>query len=164
MIEKRIKKDFKSIAEVTAILDTLEEGKEYTLIIKEYREKRSLDANAYFWVLLDKLAEKCKLPKIDLYRELIKNIGGNNQVVCVPEKAVEKLIKGWEHNGIGWTAEVTTSKLENCKNVILYYGSSTYDTAQMSRLIDLVVQECKQQEIETMTPQELERLCIEWTA
>lgn len=164
MIKIKFKKGFQAVAQITTAIESLDDNKEYTLEIKEHKERRSLDANAYFWVLLDKLAEKVKLPKIDLYRELIKNIGGNNQIVCVPEKAVDKLIRGWEHNGLGWTTETTTSKLQGCVNVILYYGSSTYDTAQMSRLIDLVVQECKQQEIETMTPQELERLCIDWKA
>ncbi len=164
MIQKQIKKGYQAIAMLTNIIDSLDDEKTYDLTIKEHRNKRSLDANAYFWVLCDKLAEKLNIAKVDIYRDLIKNIGGNNQIVCVPEKAVDKLISGWEHNGIGWLTETTTSKLDGCVNVILYYGSSTYDTAQMSRLINLVVQECKQQEIETLTPQELERLCIEWKA
>lgn len=164
MIQKQIKKGYQAIAMLTNVIDSLDEDKTYDLTIKEHRNKRSLDANAYFWVLCDKLAEKLHIAKVDIYRDLIKNIGGNNQIVCVPEKAVDKLISGWEHNGIGWLTETTTSKLDGCVNVILYYGSSTYDTAQMSRLIELVVQECKQQEIETLTPAELERLCIEWKA
>ena len=164
MIQKQIKKGYQAIAMLTNVIDSLDEDKTYDLTIKEHRNKRSLDANAYFWVLCDKLAEKLNIAKVDIYRDLIKNIGGNNQIVCVPEKAVDKLISGWEHNGIGWLTETTTSKLDGCVNVILYYGSSTYDAAQMSRLIELVVQECKQQGIETLTPQELERLCIEWKA
>lgn len=54
------------------------------------------------------------------------------------------------------------SKLQGCVNVVLYFGSSTYDTAQMSRLIDLCVQDCKQVGIETMTPAELEALVERW--
>lgn len=45
---------------------------------------------------------------------------------------------------------------------ICYYGSSTYDTKQMARLIDLVVEDCKQQGIETLPPEELERMALEW--
>ena len=56
------------------------------------------------------------------------------------------------------------SKLPGCVNVILYYGSSTYDTAQMSRLINLAVQDCKEQGIETMTPQELAAMMEGWNA
>lgn len=42
--------------------------------------------------------------------------------------------------------------------MLLYYGSSTYDGAQMARLIDNIVQDCKAVGIETMTPDELARL------
>lgn len=94
--------------------------------IDKHRQRRSLDANAYCWVLLD------------------------------------KLVQLWGKNGLGWAADVVDSKLEGCKNVVLYQGSSTYDTRQMSRLIDLVVQECRAQGIETATPAELEKLKEAW--
>ena len=107
--------------------------------IKKYHPKRSLDANAYFWVLLDKLSSKIN-----------------------EDKAIITLCKGWERNGLGWQTETFPSKIEGCTNVILYYGSSEYDTAQMSRLIDMLVQDCKEQGIETMTPDELSRLIGDW--
>lgn len=137
-------------------------GKDIDLTIKRYREKRSLDANAYCWVLLGKLAEKTGLERREIYRAMVKEIGGNHETVCVRDKAVERLVNGWAHNGIGWVADTFQSKIEGCTNVILYYGSSTYDTRQMSRLIDLIVQECRQQGIETMTPEQLARLKEEW--
>lgn len=134
----------------------------YTATIKRFRKPRSLDANAYFWVLCDKLAQETGQTKTDIYRACIKEIGGVSDTVCVREKAADKLISGWQANGIGWMAEKDKSKIPGCVNVILYYGSSTYDTVQMSRLIDLIVQECRQQDIETMTPLELERLKEDW--
>lgn len=139
----------------------LEDGKTYTVEIKEKKQKRSREANAYAWALLDKLAAKLHIPKEDIYRDVIKNIGGNNETVCVQNKAVERLCEGWKRNGIGWVFDTFESKIEGCTNVILYYGSSTYDSAQMHRLIDLIVQECKQQNIETLTPEELARLKYE---
>lgn len=45
---------------------------------------------------------------------------------------------------------------------MLYYGSSTYDTAQMSRLINIIVEECKAQGIETRTPDEISKLVSLW--
>jgi hypothetical protein len=134
----------------------------YVLEIKKHRKKRSKDANAYFWVLCDALAEKTHIAKSEIYKRLIKDIGGNSQLVCVPSDAVEKLTKGWEHNGLGWCVETFPSKLEGCTNVRLYYGSSTYDSSQMARLIDLIVQECKQQGIETLSPAELSLLTEGW--
>ncbi|MEF9865506.1 MAG: hypothetical protein RR814_03615, partial [Oscillospiraceae bacterium] len=63
-----------------------------------------------------------------------------------------------------WTSETTDSKLEGCTNVILYYGSSVYDTAQMARLIDNIVQDCKAVGIETKTPEELQILKERWAS
>jgi hypothetical protein len=136
--------------------------KKYIAEMKEYRERRSLDANAYAWVLMDKLAEKTGIPKTTVYRSYIREIGGNNTVVCSVEAAVDSLVAGWSKNGLGWVTDVSPSKIDGCKNVTLYYGSSTYDTRQMSRLIDLVVQDCKEQGIETMTPFELDALKERW--
>ncbi len=132
--------------------------------IKKFRKHRTLDANAYAWVLIDKLAAKLKMPKADVYRELIRNIGGVSQTVCVKSEAVESLRTGWARNGLGWFSEEFPSKLEGCTNVILYFGSSSYDTAQMSSLIDLLIEDCKAQGIETATPDEIARYKEGWRA
>lgn len=146
-----------SIADLEELKDS-----ELRLIVKKWRKKRSLDANAYFWVLLDKLAVSLKIPKEDLYRGYIRNIGGNNETVCVQNKAVDAIVEGWQRNGTGWLAETNESKIPGCTNLTLYSGSSTYDSEQMSRLIDAVVQDCKAVGIETMTPQELEQMLGAW--
>ena len=129
--------------------------------IRKHRERRSLDSNAYCWVLLNKLSEKLNIPAVDIYRDMVRNIGGNREFVCVQDKAVEKLINGWQRNGIGWVTDTFPSKIEGCTNVILYYGSSEYDVDQMRRLTELVKQECDQQGIETDTPDQIaERLSL----
>lgn len=130
----------------------------HTAELREQKRRRSLDSNAYLWVLLDKLSAVLRVPKEDIYRRLIPDVGGVSETVCVQDAAVDRLRSGWEHNGLGWVTDTIPSKIDGCTNVILYYGSSTYDTNQMSRLIDLVVYECKAQGIETMTPEELSRL------
>lgn len=127
--------------------------------IKPFKAKRSLNANAYAFVLIDKLAEKLNISPEDVYKNAIKHIGGVSTIVCCQNRAVESFRSGWESNGIGWQTEVLDSKLDGCTNIICYYGSSTYDSVQMKRLIDFVVQDCKAVGIETMTPAELERLC-----
>jgi hypothetical protein len=136
--------------------------KDVSVEIKQYREKRSLDANAYCWVLLDKLAAQRGISKLDAYREAIRGIGGVSDTICATEKAAPKLVENWSHNGIGWFAETMPSKIAGCTNVILYYGSSAFDTAQMSRLIDMVVQDCITLGIPTKQPEELEELIREW--
>lgn len=136
--------------------------KKYVAEIKEWRGIRSLDANAYFWVLLDKLAEVTREPKTELYRSYVREIGGNNYVVCAKDEYVDLLRKGWEREGLGWITDTLPSKLDGCTKIIFYYGSSTYDTSQMSRLIEMAVADCKEQGIETLTPAELARLTSEW--
>ena len=126
--------------------------------VKKHREKRSLDANAYCWVLIDKITEKMRMDKADVYREAIRDIGGVSEIVCVQDKAVDKIRQGWEQNGIGWQTDTMKSKIEGCTNVVLYYGSSTYDTKQMSALIDHIVQDAQSLGIETLTPRELETM------
>lgn len=130
--------------------------------IKRIYKKRSLDANAYFWVLLDGLAAALGVPKNELYRQRIKEIGGVSDVVCVPDKAVKRLVSIWEDKGLGWSAETFPSKIEGCTNVTLYYGSSVFDTKQMGRLIDSIVQDCQAIGIETKSEAEIKSLLEEW--
>ena len=130
--------------------------------LKPFKAKRSLDSNAYAWVLIDKLSEKMNIPKVTIYREIIKDVGGNSETVCVTNGAVERLCEGWRKNGLGWLTETFPSKLEGCTNVILYFGSSTYDTSQMHRFLDLIIDACKAQGIDTITPNEKARLLALW--
>jgi hypothetical protein len=145
-----------------AMYDEYHDQDKITVMVKKYRNKRSLDANAYCWVLLDKLSAKLQKPKIELYRDFIKDVGENNVVICAKNKAVDALISGWEHNGMGWVTDILPSKISGCTNVILYYGSSTYDTVQMSRLTNLIVDACTEQNIPTETPNEIAKRLSLW--
>ena len=151
-----------AIAWLAKLIETLDESKEYTIEVKEKKKKRSLDANAYFWALTDELAKKLNKPKTDIYREYIKEIGGVSDTLCMLDKAVDKFCERWASMGIGYQTDRIQSKLEGCTNIIAYYGSSTYDTSQMSRLIDMAVQDCKQFGIPTYDREELDRLVQEW--
>lgn len=144
-----------------SIVEQLKNENKLNVELKKYRKKRSLDANAYMWVLVSKIQEKLNIPKEEIYKDAIKNIGVY-EVIPVKNEAVERFIEAWKNNGLGWICETTKSKLEGFTNIIAYYGSSTYNTKEMSRLVDLIVQECKQLEIETMTPQELKSLLESW--
>ena len=144
------------------IYDDLKASEKLTVKIGKFKQKRSLDANAYCWVLISRLAEKLNVPKTDIYRAAIREIGGNSDTVCIQDKAVDSLRNGWERNGIGWLTETMPSKLDGCTNVVLYYGSSTYDKEQMSRLINNIVDECRLQGIETKCPEEVDSLLRQW--
>lgn len=129
---------------------------------KKHRNKRSLDANAYCWVLLGKLAEKMNMKSEEIYKMEIKEIGVY-EVLPIKNEAVEKFIEAWQKNGIGWLCEVIgKSKLDGYTNVRAFYGSSTYDNKQMSRLIDSIVEDCKLQGIPTDTPEQIARYKENW--
>ena len=156
MLEVNERNDFEQI------VDDLKDKDKLSIEVKPYRERRSLDANAYFFVLADKLAEKLNTTKEEIYRNAIKEIGGVSETVCVKNAAVERLCEGWHNNGLGWQTDTFPSKIEGCTNVILYYGSSTYDKAQMSRLLDLVIEECKLQGIPVETPNQIAEMKSRW--
>lgn len=152
-----------NIKYATAFCDEMKAGKVYEADLKEHRKKRSLDANAYCWMLLGKIAAKVGLDKDDVYREMIRNVGDNYTIVPIRNDAVDKWIENWQTRGTGWVCDILgESKIDGYTNVITYYGSSTYDTKQMSQLINLVVQECKTLGIETATPAELSLLLEGW--
>ena len=130
----------------------------YQAEIKRKTEKRSRKANAYFWTMCGKLASVVGIPKTDIYRSYVPDIGDNYR--CVPyanEEQRQLIWQLWEAQGIGWVVEDGGHDTLYC-----YYGSSTYDTRQMGRLIDLVVQDCKDQDIETAPPGDILRWVADW--
>jgi hypothetical protein len=129
--------------------------------VKKASNMKSRDANAYCWVIIDKIAEKTGISKSEVYRHAIKEIGGVSTTVCVQDKAVDRLREVWEKNGIGWQTDTLKSRIDGCTIVIMYYGSSVYDSQQMSRLIDSLVQEAEGLGIPTY-PEETERMKTQW--
>jgi hypothetical protein len=145
------------LPQILEFVNSLDGEKNYVLTIGN--DKRSNEANAYYWNLVNELSDKIGIPPKEIYRTHIKDVGGNYVVLPIRDDALETWINNWVSRGLGWVCEsIGESKLRGYTNVICFYGSSTYDTRQMSRLIDLCVQDCKAQGIETMTPNELAAL------
>ena len=147
--------------------DVLAKGKVLAVEVKQYRKSRSLDSNSYLWTMCNKLAEKLSTPKSpitkdDVYREAIRKVG-QFTILPIRNDAVEQWVYNWGAGRTGWVCEnLGESKLEGYTNVMSYYGSSVYDSKAMSRLVDYVVEECKANGIETMTPAEIARMNEEW--
>ena len=139
--------------------------KAYDLTVREHRKRRSLDANAYAWVLIGKLADAMRIPPTDVYKNAILNIGGNYEVIPIREEAVEKFKEVWEKQGLGWPCvDMGPSKIQSYRNLRAYFGSSTYDTRQMSLLIDSLIQDCKALDIETLSEEKLSAMLEGWDA
>lgn len=142
--------------------DNLADG-EVDIEIKKWRPKRSLDANAYAWVLLDKLSAKLGIPKEELYREEIRNVGGVSRIIGIETEYAEDFRRLWGSKGLGWQTEVFESKKkEGISNIICYKGSSAFDSKQMSDLIDNIIQDCEAQGIPTMTDEQIQKLIGDW--
>lgn len=132
---------------------------EYDVTIKKRKKKRSQDANGYMWALLGELAVKVRNSSIELYKHFIRNYG-QYYPIPVREDAIDSFSEVWSSNGIAWfTEDIGKCKtLDGYHTLLAYYGSSQYDSKQMARLIEEVVDECKAQGIETMTPAELQAM------
>ena len=131
-----------------------------TLEVTKYRKNRSLDANAYMWVLCDKIARKLITTKEEIYRDIIRKVGAFD-CVTVRSKAADSIITAWESRGTGWVAD-TISETNDCAIIALYYGSSCYNTAEFSRLLDEIISDAKELGIETATPDEIALMKARW--
>ena len=137
--------------------------KDLEIEMKPWKPKRSLNANAYMWVLIGKLAEAMNLPADEVYRLHIKQVGVWKDFPPLPKREAETLRIAWRGLGEGWIAEQLDYD-EDGESVVVrcWYGSSVYNSKQMARLIDSVVQDCKAIGIETMKPAEISLLCDTW--
>lgn len=132
------------------------EGKEFELELKEVKKRRSLDANAYCWILSDKIAQAIGNTKEFVYKQAIKQVG---QFEIVPIKKdidiMARWITAWESKGIGWQSYVMRdSKVEGYVNTMNYFGSSVYNTKEMSLLLEEIVFQAKELDIDTLSDAE----------
>lgn len=143
--------------------DEVKDLEDLDITIEKHRKKRSNDANAYCWKLLQEIADRIGSTKEDVYREAIR-AKGQFEVIPIRNEAVDKFVKAWSKNGLGWVCELSgrKSKLEGYTNVFAYYGSSTFDTKQMSYFLDYVVQEAKTLGIKTLDDLEFEKMMKEY--
>ena len=132
------------------------------ITIKKAVKHRSMEANRYCWVLVDQIAAKQHLKKSEVYRNAIRDIGGVSQDMLMKSAAVPVFRQIWEKQGLGNQIEVIDEDDMGWATVRVYYGSSTYDTAQMSALLDSLIQDAEALGIPTITPKEEERMIGKW--
>lgn len=148
-------------------INSLEEIENIELLdieIKKHREKRSINANNYFWSLLGELCELQELDPIEEYKNRIRVLGIFRRIRIEPAH-IPTLKKSWEQFGIAWwMEEADTEYIGEIEFRILhlYYGSSSFNTKQMARLINDLVQDCQAVGITTKSDEEIESLIKEW--
>ena len=156
---------FEFDSDVSAAIDKIKD-KLLRITVKLWRDKRSLDANSYYWVLLSRLAEAVGISKPRAHNLMLRKYGQNlvidSQIafLVIPdtEEAEETALEA-ESFHIRPTSQVKQGKDGKLyRTYTVLAGSSTYDTKEMSELINGLVSECKEQGIETLTPDELARM------
>lgn len=132
----------------------------------QWREKRSLDSNAYYWVLLSKLAEDLRISKPRAHNIMLREYGqvelvdGSRCYVRIPdtEEAENDVMERTVFHLRPTSQVVEGNDGINYRTYVVLMGSSRYDTAEMSHLLDGLIYECKVLGIETATPEELKRM------
>jgi hypothetical protein len=161
---KKAEDTIKVQAQLLSLLTELERGKTFDCTIEEHRQRRSLNANSYFHLLVDKLAKHYKMGSDDMKKKMVLEYG-----VIAQDNLGKKIgIKMPENQDITifypyakWFAE-SVEKGIKFNHYLFYKQTHTLDSKEMATLIDGVVTECKDAGIETLDDLELKRLVKNW--
>lgn len=145
-------------------IDEILQIEKLTVEAKKFRQQRSLDANAYFHVLVNQLARKIGTGDSEMkvrmnleYGAIARNIDGTKVGIKVPYGTnVEQFYPYCRKFGECEENGITFEKY------LLYKQTHELDTKEMSDLISGVVEECKRLGIETKTKEELDSMLSEW--
>ena len=150
MLEINERNDFEHI------VDDLKDKDKLSIEVKEYRERRSLNANAYAWSLIGQIADIVRAGKDEIYLMLLKRYGQSELISVLSHVPIRNYVKYFEEAG--------ESKLngKNFTHYRVYKGSSEFDTREMSIFIDGVVSEAKDLGIQTETPNQIAEMKARW--
>lgn len=146
--------------DISRLREAAQQDKLLNVEIKQHRPRRSLDANAYLWVMLDKLADAINTDKWQVYLDMLARYGVFTHLIVKPQ-VVDRVKEEWR--AVRELGEVTV-KGKTGVQLQCYFGSSGYNSKEMSRLIDGVVSECKELGVDVLPPEEIESLKNHWRA
>ncbi len=132
----------------------------WELELRKVRKKRSLDANSYYWVLLEKLAQALRTTKDELHEIMLRDYGTFKRRAD-GGLAVFSLQAGHDpHDVTPYSRAFATGEVDG-KEFIHYAvlkGSSEMNSEEFSVLLDGLIYECREQGIETLPPDEIARM------
>lgn len=134
----------------------LNQDREKTFEVKPYRQKRSLNANAYAWVLINEMANRLRTSKDEVYQEMLKRYGQSKVISVLSEIDISRFVKYYEEIGKG---HVEGKEFTHYR---CFIGSSEYDSREMAILIDGIVDEAKELGIDTLPTTAVERMKALW--
>lgn len=149
------------IENVIPKLFQLDRNKLYDIKIEEHKEKRSLNANSYLWLLCTKIANKltnnyATITKEDVYIKMLKSYGQSLLIPVTLNSKPDGYFKYYDYNG----RSILNGKVADW--YIVYKGSSEYNTYEMTVLLNGVIEECKNLDIETKSQEEIDSLLEDW--
>lgn len=122
--------------------------------VREVKPKRSLTANAYYWAMLNKLARALGMPDSEVHERMLDEYGVCDVFTidgCVPLSAY------FDHYRI--ISEYVDGETGRRKRIVkALVGSSKMDSAEFSRLVNGMREECEGQGIDVLTPAEIAAL------
>ncbi len=150
MLEINERNDFE------AIVDDLKDKDKLSIEVKPYRQHRSLNANAYCWLLIGKIADIVRAGKDEIYLKCLKRYGQSELISVLSHVPIGNYVKYYEEAG--------ESKLNGkmFTHYRVYKGSSEFDTREMSIFIDGVVSDAKELGIQTDTPNQIAEMKARW--
>lgn len=134
--------------------------KDLWISTKLFKRHRSLDSNAYAWVLLSKIATALKISKEEAYcKAIMENPSSPSTFIIVKENAMQKVREAYRV-----TKDLGPIKVgeQEAHQLQIFFGSSTYDSGEMARFIDWIQEDAKSLGIETLPPEEVERMNQAW--
>ena len=153
-----------AVSAIPSGVERLREEGDLAITLAKWREQRSLTANAYYWVLVTKIAEAAGMSNARAHNMLLRSygvpetIGGQLTIAMLPVEAEDEILER-ELYHLKPTSKTKVGKDGQIfRAYILLKGSSDYDTKEMARLIDGTVEEAKMLGLETLPEEEIERM------
>lgn len=135
--------------EISKYLWKLDKEKKYE--VKEFKKKRTLNQNSYYYLLLNELAQKERIPSTELHFEYIKRSSPFIDIL-IPKEADTRAFEYYEVRN-------TIEKQNKLFKVVRVFTSShLLNTIEMGILLDNLIEDCKDNGISTMTPEELQKM------
>ena len=126
--------------------------------VVKYRKKRSLSANALFWSCVGKIANATRADKWDVYLQLLKDYGKYTYIVCRPSM-VDAVRSQWRESMVWNSVDVNG---EEAVQMLCFFGSSSYNTKEMSVLIDGAIETMKELGLDLPMPQDIKTALEQW--
>lgn len=150
MLEVNERNDFEML------VDDMRDKEKLSIEIKQYRQHRSLNANAYAWLLIGQIADILRAGKDEIYLKLLKRYGQSELISVLSHVPIGNYIRYYEEAG---ESELNGKMFTHYR---VYKGSSEFDSREMSIFIDGVASEAKELGIQTETPNQLAEMKSRW--